>query len=203
MSFSAPVHNAALIDYCDEGKRWDPVLSAYFYKLDTDTFTLIPLTPPKQQSPRSSSNHTSWFEYKGHWGDFQFPQSDPRQETIPRFGVHRFETGPNGPRFKHLLRKGLVRDQARRLSWTEWAAGIYMYWYPCCIRGWRKWISVGVIITAFAAVVVGIILGVRRLRKPKTVYTKLQAEDIQMDEWRRDEEALLSSSEDEDDRHRR
>ena len=61
----------------------------------------------------------------------------------------------------------------------------------------------GVIITAFAAVVVGIILGVRRLRKPKTVYTKLQAEDIQMDEWRRDEEALLSSSEDEDDRHRR
>lgn len=55
------------------------------------------------------------------------------------------------------------------------------------------------IVTALACVVVGVTLGVWRLRRPKTVYTKLQADDIQMDEWRRDEEALLSSSEDEDD----
>ncbi|KAJ3541102.1 hypothetical protein NM208_g4764 [Fusarium decemcellulare] len=146
------IHNAALIDYCNEGRRWDPVLSANFYRFDPASFTLTTLTPPNQKlSPSPPSyNLTSWFDYTGHWGDILYPDSDPRQETIPRFGLKRFETGPNGPRFKHLVRKGLLRDEKRKLGWVEWAA-----------------------------------------------------EEIQLDDWSREDEALFSSDDEDVEENRR
>lgn len=203
---SEQIHDSALIDYCNEGQRWDPVLSANFYRFDPDTFKLTTLAPPNQadSSPVSPPyNLTSWFYYTGHWGDMRYPDSDPRQETIPRFGLKRFETGPNGPRFKHLVRKGLLRDEARQKSWVEWAVGLYMSWYPCCIRGWRKWFSIAIITLAFVAVGWCLMTGIAKYRSRRVDYTKLeQAEDIPLDEWVMDDDVLLSSDDEiEETRH--
>ncbi|KAJ9130976.1 Vacuolar protein sorting-associated protein 62 [Pleurostoma richardsiae] len=58
------VHNAALVDYCDEGQRWDPVLSAYFYRFDPAASKLTRLADPDQSSPSPpSSNFTSFFYF--------------------------------------------------------------------------------------------------------------------------------------------
>ncbi|KAF5017089.1 hypothetical protein F66182_11036 [Fusarium sp. NRRL 66182] len=121
------VHNAAIIDYCEEGQRWDPVQSAYFYRFSPDTSTITPIIPPNEpSSTKAAQNPTSWFDFTGHWGDIQYPDSDPRQETVPHFGLKRFNSGPNGPRYKHLVRKGLVRDHPREVGWKEWAVSVFM-----------------------------------------------------------------------------
>ncbi|CAG1977436.1 unnamed protein product [Fusarium graminearum] len=121
------IHNAALFDYCDEGKIWDPVLSAYFYRFNPDTSTITPIISPlKPSATKPAQNLTSWFDFVGHWGDIRYPDSDPRQKTVPHFGLKRFNSGPNGPRFKHLVRKGLVRDHPRMTGWKEWAVSIFM-----------------------------------------------------------------------------
>ncbi|WQF86437.1 Putative vacuolar protein sorting-associated protein [Colletotrichum destructivum] len=191
------IHNAVLIDYCDEGKRWDPVLSAYFYRFDADSFTLTRLDPPDESypTPPPPSNLTSFFYYSGRWGDASYPDSDPRQETVPRFKLRRFQTGPTGPRHKHLVRKGLKPDQRRKMGWMEWGVGVYMSLYPCCLRGWRAWVSMGLVGALVSAAVVGVVVGVRRYRTKK--YRRLQADDIPLDDWALEDDALLSSSEDE------
>ncbi|SPO06488.1 uncharacterized protein DNG_09178 [Cephalotrichum gorgonifer] len=86
------VHAAVLIDYCDEGPKWDPILSAYFYHFDPDTLALRPVIPPNQpaSSPPPASNLTSFFYFSGIWGDKKYPDTDPRQETVPYFGIKRF-----------------------------------------------------------------------------------------------------------------
>ncbi|KAK7423560.1 hypothetical protein QQX98_001018 [Neonectria punicea] len=197
------IHNIALLDYCDEGQMWDPILSAYFYRFDPPSFKLTRLSPPDQESSSPpSSNLTSFFYFTGHWGDIQYPDSDPRQEHTPHFGLRRFQTGPTGPRMKHLVRKGLKPDQRRKISWKEWAVATYLNLYPHFLKGWRKWFSLAFIII----VLVGIILGIRyAVKKFGTFggYRKLHAESIPLDDWRREEEAwdaeaLLSSSDDDD-----
>ncbi|KAH9231839.1 hypothetical protein K456DRAFT_1895974 [Colletotrichum gloeosporioides 23] len=192
------VHNAALVDYCDEGEKWDPVLSAYFYRFHADSFTVTRIEPPEQSSPKLplDANLTSLFYYTGRWGDLQWPDSDPRQETVPRFGLKRFESGPTGPRHKHLVRKGLKPDHRRKMGWTEWAVGVYMAWYPCCLKGWRKWVLFGGFVVILSAIVVGIVIGIRRYTRRK--YQRLQAEDIPLDDWVLEEDSLLSSSDEDD-----
>ncbi|KAH7251283.1 amino acid permease-domain-containing protein [Fusarium tricinctum] len=201
------VHNAALFDYCDEGKIWDPVQSAYFYRFDPTTFSITPIISPFQPSTTEpAQNLTSWFDYLGHWGDIKYPDSDPRQETVPHFGLKRFNSGPNGPRYKHLVRKGLVRDHARKMVLKEWVVGVFMAWYPCCIKGWRLWRSLGIMAVVMSGFVLAIIFGVRRYKtwRQRTVYSRLKEEDIPMEELRRDEEFLLASDdEDEEDDDRR
>ncbi|KAK2033156.1 vacuolar protein sorting-associated protein 62 [Colletotrichum zoysiae] len=192
------IHNAVLVDYCDEGKRWDPVLSAYFYRFEPKSFTLTRLDPPGQlpPSPPQPSNLTSFFYYSGRWGDVSYPDSDPRQETVPRFKLKRFQSGPTGPRHKHLVRKGLRPDHVRKLGWMEWGVGIYMSLYPCCLKGWRAWVSIGLVVAVLSGAVVGAVVGFRRYRTRK--YKRLEAEDILLDDWVLEDDALLSSSDDED-----
>ncbi|KZL71647.1 vacuolar protein sorting-associated protein 62 [Colletotrichum tofieldiae] len=195
------IHNAVLIDYCDEGKRWDPILSAYFYHFDAKSFTLTRLDPPNQSypAPPQSSNLTSFFYYSGRWGDMSYPDSDPRQETVPRFKLRRFQSGPTGPRHKHLVRKGLKPDQMRKMGWMEWSVGIYMSLYPCCLRGWRVWVSVGLSIAVLSGVIIGAVIGLKKYRTRK--YKRLEAEDIPLDDWALEEEALFSSSDEENGKH--
>ncbi|KAF9871798.1 vacuolar protein sorting-associated protein 62 [Colletotrichum karsti] len=116
------IHNVVLVDYCDEGQKWDPVLSAYFYRFDAQSFRFTRIDPPDglASSPSPSANLTSLIYYAGRWGDAQWPDSDPRQDTVPKFGLKRFNAGPTGPRHKHLVRKGLKPDQRRKMGWTEW-----------------------------------------------------------------------------------
>ncbi|KAH7010438.1 vacuolar protein sorting-associated protein 62 [Ilyonectria destructans] len=190
------LHNLALIDYCDEGQKWDPVLSAYFYRFDPATSKLTTLLPPNQPSSSPPSfNLTSFFYFTGLWGDRQYPDSDPRQEVIPYFGLRRFQSGPTGPRHKHLVRKGLMPDQRRKIGWLEWAVTLYMRLYPCCVKGWRAWISLGVVVSIVLVIVLGIKIFLKRYRSRG--YRRVQAEDIQLDEWQREEDDLFSSSDEE------
>lgn len=120
---------------------------------------------------------------------------------MPNFGLKRFATGPNGPRFKHLVREGLMRDELRRLSWLEWAVGVYMAWYPCCLRGWRVWVSLGVVATAMSGVIIGVWIGVRRWRDRRRgkAYSRVESGEIPLEDFVMEEQGLLSSSDDEDD----
>ncbi|KAF6812214.1 vacuolar protein sorting-associated protein 62 [Colletotrichum plurivorum] len=193
------VHDAAIFDYCDEGQKWDPVLSAYFFRFDADSFTVTRLESPvpSPDDPPASANLTSLFYYAGRWGDAAFPDSDPRQARVPKFGLKRFVPGPNGPRHKHLVRKGLKPNKTRKMSWKEWAVRVFMAWYPCCIRGWRRWVSLGVFVVVLSALVIGIVFGVRKYKTRK--YRKLREEEIPLDDWVLEEEALLASSDEDDD----
>jgi hypothetical protein len=159
-----------LIDYCDQGPLWDPVLSAYFYHLDSDGLGLTSPLP----SGESPVNLDSFFFYKGLWGDLQYADDDPRQKTVPKFGLKRFVSGPTGPIDKQLLRKGLFPDPRARHSWLEWAVGVFMFWYPCCVRGWRKWMSCVVVLGLAIATVYLIRYCLNRWRRKE--YSELRAE---------------------------
>ncbi|KAK2000733.1 hypothetical protein LX36DRAFT_668474 [Colletotrichum falcatum] len=197
---SDQIHNAVLVDYCDQGRRWDPVLSAYFYRFDPKSFTLTQLDPPDKLSrvaPPQSSNLTSFFYYSGRWGDVSYPDSDPRQEKVPWFKLRRFQSGPTGPRHKHLVRKGLKPDHVRKLGWMEWGVGIYMSLYPCCLKGWRAWVSIGLVVAVLSGAVIAAVIGLRRYRT-RNKYRRLEEEDILLDDWVLEDDALLTSSDDED-----
>lgn len=85
-----------LEDQCDRGTLWDPTLSAYVYRYDANanTYTAYDGTSP-----------TNWLSFTGHWGDQQYPDSDPRQKKI--FGISataKYVGGPIGPLDKSLNR---------------------------------------------------------------------------------------------------
>ncbi|KJK77367.1 hypothetical protein H634G_07106 [Metarhizium anisopliae BRIP 53293] len=154
------IHDTVLVDYCDAGQLWDPTLSAYFYHLEPTNFTLTRLFPSATALP-GTPDLTSFFYFTGIWGDAQYPDDHPLQKTVPYFGLKRFVSGPQGPIVKQLVRKGLFPDQRERKPWLQWAVGVFMSWYPCCIRGWRKWVSC----TAVIGLVVLVALGVRHTVK--------------------------------------
>lgn len=147
------------MDYCDAGQRWDPVSSAFFYRLDSSSSRLTRIFP--SPSPGYSSNSTSFLYFSGLWGDLQYPDDHPRQKTVPYFGLKRFVSGPTGPMSKQLIRKGLFPDHRETKSWIQWGVGIFMSLYPCCFRGWRVWVT-GVV---FVGIVISIILGIRYIVK--------------------------------------
>ncbi|KAF4978227.1 hypothetical protein FZEAL_5332 [Fusarium zealandicum] len=76
------VHDSVLLDWCDAGQLWDPVLSAYFYHMDPDSQTLTRLFLPGSTSP-PDSNLTSFLYYSGIWGDAEYSNDDARQKIVP------------------------------------------------------------------------------------------------------------------------
>ncbi|KAG5996395.1 hypothetical protein E4U52_006735 [Claviceps spartinae] len=84
------IHGKALIDFCDTGILWDPVLSAYFFQFDPQTSHLTRLV---HRSPRDDAapiaNLTSFLYFTGLWGDAEYPKHHPLQKTIPFFGLDR------------------------------------------------------------------------------------------------------------------
>lgn len=193
-TISDHIHDEALIDYCDAGPRWDPILSAYFYHLDPISFTLTQLAPPGS-SPPATSNITSFFYYTGLWGDAQYPDNDSRQKTVPHFGIKRFVSGPTGPATKQLVRKGIAPDEGKHRSWTEWAVGVVMSLYPCCIRGWRKWVWGFVLLGVLLSVPFGIWYALRRY-KTRRGYKRVET-DVQLDDlnWRENSSPTRSATE--------
>lgn len=123
----------------------------------------------------TSSNLTSFFYYTGIWGDAQYADDDPRQKTVPHFGLKRFVSGPQGPIVKNLVRKGLRPDQREKKPWMQWAVGIFMSWYPCCLRGWRLWVSVTVVIGTVILLAFGVRHGVKVYRTKKG-YKRLETD---------------------------
>jgi hypothetical protein len=121
------VHDEALIDIADEGRLWDPVTLAYFYGYDPTTKAFTAADP--------GTAPTDWLSFNGNWGDEKFRESDPRQHTVPYFGLPKFEGGPNGPKFKHLVRKGLIPDEKPKTPLMKTLVHWYMGWYGCCLKG--------------------------------------------------------------------
>lgn len=82
-------------DYTSQGKLWDPVLSAYWYKYNATGQTFF---------AAGDNNHspTAIMRYKGRWGDKRYPDEDPRQSTF--FGFKKYGSGPTGPWDKQLNR---------------------------------------------------------------------------------------------------
>lgn len=79
-----------LVDQTDQGVLWDPVLSAYAYSYHAANQTFQPYDP---------SYPVNWLNYNGQWGDDEVP-GGPK-----KFGQAKYLGGPNGPKFKHLVRK--------------------------------------------------------------------------------------------------
>lgn len=157
------VHDYILVDYCDAGVLWDPVQSAYFYHMDATTSKLSRLFLPDTPLPLES-NLTSFFYYLGIWGDAQYPNDHPSQITVPIFGLKRFVSGPQGPIYKGLVRKTLFPDVGEPKPVILFFIRILMAIYPCCLRGWRVWVSLGVFLVSVVTMVYGTRYLIRRYR---------------------------------------
>lgn len=91
-----------LMDECDEGTLWDPLLNAYFFTYDTDKETF---------TPENSDTPVNWLYFKGKWGDEQLPDDDPDQIEV--VGQRKYSSGPTGPWYKALDRKGICPDDIK------------------------------------------------------------------------------------------
>jgi hypothetical protein len=82
-----------LLDYTSQGLLWDPTLNSYFYDYDATTASF---TPADDESP------VGFMNYRGKWGDQQYPKDDPKQKYF--LGFWKFVSGPAGPWSKQLNR---------------------------------------------------------------------------------------------------
>ena len=83
-----------LLDYTSRGMLWDPTLNTYFYNYNATTMSF---SAADGNSPVGAMN------YRGRWGDKQYPDDDPRQPP-PFFGFRKYVGGPTGPYDKQLNR---------------------------------------------------------------------------------------------------
>ncbi|KAJ9623970.1 Vacuolar protein sorting-associated protein 62 [Taxawa tesnikishii (nom. ined.)] len=91
-----------LHDQTDRGPLWDPLLNAHSYTYNhTEGILRSSLLTPRAP--------TSWFYYRGHWGDKFYPLSDPRQYRFA--GQYHYVSGPSGPRYKNLGRKDVCQGR--------------------------------------------------------------------------------------------
>lgn len=87
-----------LTDHADAGPIWDVTLNyrAYWYSTATGFV-------------QATGNNVSgaWLDFTGHWGDKQYPDSDPRQHSLQ--GQYRYTSGPPGPVGHNLMRTTLCQ----------------------------------------------------------------------------------------------
>jgi hypothetical protein len=95
-----------LQDITNRGVLWDPLLNMYSYTYDhkRDIIRASNFTPDAPEE---------WFYFRGNWGDKYYPMSDPRQYKFA--GELHYVSGPTGPSFKNLGRKGPCQ------GWDEYA----------------------------------------------------------------------------------
>ncbi|KAF2275968.1 uncharacterized protein EI97DRAFT_433902 [Westerdykella ornata] len=106
-NFNLPA--GALEDDTDAGILWDPIQSAYWYQYSFDrngdrnagSFTAY-----------DSASPTEWLEFRGRWGDQEYPTSDKRQAKL--FGQAKFGSGPTGPKDKQLGRSNVCPDNGNK-----------------------------------------------------------------------------------------
>lgn len=91
--------NGFILDHTSKGTRWDPTLNAYFYDYcgNSSMFESVNGSP------------VAAMEFRGRWGDEQYPAGDPRQPE-PFFGFVKYVSGPSGPITKQLEREKVCPD---------------------------------------------------------------------------------------------
>ncbi|KAI1389534.1 uncharacterized protein F4822DRAFT_203925 [Hypoxylon trugodes] len=99
-----------LKDVTDRGPLWDPSknLRGYWYDYAA-TKDDEGLEPVKE----NADEPTSWFHYKGTWGDRLYGLDDARQWRL--FGQYHYVTGPQGPKFKNLGREKVCQTWRCRI----------------------------------------------------------------------------------------
>ncbi|KAH8727005.1 hypothetical protein GQ44DRAFT_705113 [Phaeosphaeriaceae sp. PMI808] len=93
-----------LEDYTNRGIYWDPLLSAYFYSFDAGANRFTPYDG-------GANTPTNWLNFRGRWGDQEYPTSDRRQVKL--FGQAKFGSGPTGPADKQLNREKICPDNGK------------------------------------------------------------------------------------------
>jgi Vacuolar protein sorting-associated protein 62 len=149
------IHDEALIDLADKGRIWDPIKPAYFYKYDPTTDILTAAEP--------GTDPTDWFHFNGAWGDKKYADTDPRQKTVPYFGLKKYENGPTGPKFKHLVRKGLFPDEPEKPNLMKTLVRWYMSMYDSYLRGWNPWVVIIFVVLVLVATICLMVFAVRRI----------------------------------------
>ncbi|KAH7149292.1 hypothetical protein B0J13DRAFT_583965 [Dactylonectria estremocensis] len=110
-----------LKDLTDKGPLWDPTLNNYAYHYDytkeygEDTDEL---REPQGLVPAASNPHapTSWFHFRGRWGDEVYSLADRRQWRF--FGQYHYVTGPDGPKFKTLDREKMCQTRKCKILYS-------------------------------------------------------------------------------------
>jgi len=90
-----------LNDYTDRGPLYDPLFSSYWYR-----WTAPPsgATGVGKFDSYDDAQPVGWLYFQGQWGDERYPNSDKRQKNLFN-KFFKYESGPNGPAFKDLIRK--------------------------------------------------------------------------------------------------
>ncbi|KAH8879316.1 hypothetical protein GQ53DRAFT_756121 [Thozetella sp. PMI_491] len=109
-----------LKDQTDKGPLWDPSLNtyAYFYDYEQDREDKAAGREPTSLTPAASNPKlpTSWFHFKGWWGDDTFELRDRRQWRL--FGQYHYVQGPTGPRFKRLWRHKVCQTNKCKMLYS-------------------------------------------------------------------------------------
>lgn len=132
-----------LKDVTDEGPLWDPSLNNYAYHYDyasddddqpDNTLSATSRMhrnddgdeSPRSLTPASSTPWapTSWFHFRGRWGDGVYPLADVRQWRL--FGQYHYVAGPQGPKFKNLGRTKMCPAEKCRIRHERDGSGT---WY--------------------------------------------------------------------------
>ncbi|KJR85063.1 vacuolar sorting-associated protein [Sporothrix schenckii 1099-18] len=87
-----------------------------------------PWVPPTSLTPASTNPDapTSWFHFRGLWGDALYELGDPRQWRL--FGQYHYTEGPAGPKFKNLGREKVCQAERCRILYSL-DAGKKASWY--------------------------------------------------------------------------
>ncbi|PYI14886.1 hypothetical protein BO99DRAFT_369416 [Aspergillus violaceofuscus CBS 115571] len=98
-----------IVDYTDRGVLWDPTLNGYAYSYDATN---------KKFQPYYSKYPVNWLEYNGQWGDDALPGGPEL------FGQAKYTGGPNGPKFKHIVRSEVCpKSPCLVLPFRIWSDG--------------------------------------------------------------------------------
>ncbi|CAH7684621.1 hypothetical protein PPACK8108_LOCUS18922, partial [Phakopsora pachyrhizi] len=86
-------------DHTNKGPLWDLTLNfeAYFFS-NEGGFSFTGDTPSSEQDPEK----LGWLQFTGHWGDQQYPLSNPNQTCLASECF--YSSGPLGPQSKSLGR---------------------------------------------------------------------------------------------------
>ncbi|KAK3326986.1 hypothetical protein B0T19DRAFT_357413, partial [Cercophora scortea] len=106
-----------LKDITDKGPLWDPTLNnyAYWFDYEVDREEAGKMRPGEEERTsltpveKNPDAPTSWFHFEGYWGDDTYPLKDKRQWRL--FGEYHYATGPRGPKFKNLARRGVCQSE--------------------------------------------------------------------------------------------
>ena len=92
--------NNTLNDFTDEGPLWDVTLNyrGYWFDNDTQTFTMAGGSTVGLVEEFTGGEGVGWLNFKGMWGDEQYPVGEHGQFCDPTTGACLQSDGPTGKR---------------------------------------------------------------------------------------------------------